>query len=76
MYIFVTVPCFIYVGGCLVHFGVNRSLYVPRQKPLVLATYGRLGVHVCACCVATCDYLHRMYLYSRAVCKGGLIMVN
>jgi len=49
MYIFVTTPCFIYVDGCLVHIGVNRSLYVSRQKPLVLAMYWRLGVHVCVC---------------------------
>jgi len=76
MYIFVTAPCFIYVGGCLVHIGVSRSLYVPRQKPLVHAMNWRLGVYGCAYCVATGDYLHCMYLYSREVCKEGLIMVN
>ena len=31
---------------------------------------------VCVYCVASCDYLHCVYLYYREVCKDGLIVVN
>jgi hypothetical protein len=77
VYIYLSlIQCFIYVGGRPVDIGVNRSLYVPKQKPMAFALYCRLGVYyVCAYCVTICDYLHCMYLYSK-VCEDGLIVVN